>query len=112
MPAGSYSFDLITNKLHYELQYDLQPGDTHDTLQHRLMRLINNSDLGVHAEVLQDDNGRSALQLPLMLMVFLQKAMNISALRMTILPTKTAWYITLVLTKTLSLQKCRLYNRW
>lgn len=63
MPAGSYSFDLITNKLHYELQFDLQPGDTHDTLQHRLMRLINNSDLGVHAEVLQDDNGRSALQI-------------------------------------------------
>lgn len=63
MPAGSYSFDLITNKLHYELQFDLQPGDTHDTLQHRLMRLINNSDLGVHAEVLQDDSGRSALQI-------------------------------------------------
>lgn len=27
------------------------------------MRLINNSDLGVHAEVLQDDSGRSALQI-------------------------------------------------
>ena len=62
MPAGSYSFDLITNKLHYELQFDLQPSDTHEILQQRLMRLINNSDLGVHAQVLHDED-RSALEI-------------------------------------------------
>lgn len=105
MPAGSYSFDLITNKLHYELQFDLQPGDTHDTLQHRLMRLINNSDLGVHAEVLQDDSGRSALQITSDAYGIPAKGNDISALQMIIPLTAAAWYITLVLTKTLRQQE-------
>lgn len=62
MPEGSYSFDLINNKLHYELQFDLRDEDTHESLQQRLMRLINNSELGVHARVLEED-GRSALEI-------------------------------------------------
>ena len=62
MPEGSYSFDLITNKLHYELQFDLQASDTHEILQQRLMRLINHSDLGVHAQLLHDED-RTALEI-------------------------------------------------
>lgn len=62
MPPGSYSFDLITSKLHYELQFELQEHDTNEQLQQRLRRLINNSDLSVHAEVLHKD-GQTALQI-------------------------------------------------
>lgn len=62
MPAGSYSFDILTNKLHYELQFNLNEGETHKQLQQKLMRLINNSDLGVHAELLSDED-RTALEI-------------------------------------------------
>lgn len=62
MPAGSYSFDILTGKLHYELQFNLNEGETHKQLQQKLMRLINNSDLGVHAELLSDEN-RTALEI-------------------------------------------------
>lgn len=62
MPPDSYSFDVITNKLHYELQFTVNDGETHEQLQSKLARLINNSDIGIHAEVLRDKE-RTALQI-------------------------------------------------
>lgn len=62
MPPDSYSFDMITNKLHYELQFNVSEGETHSELQNKLARLINNSDIGVSAKVLES-HGRSALEI-------------------------------------------------
>lgn len=58
----SYSFDIITSKLHYELQFNVNEGETHSELQNKLARLINSSDIGVSAKVLES-HGRSALEI-------------------------------------------------
>lgn len=62
MPPGNYSFDVVTNKLHYELQFSISDGETHEQLQHKLARLINHSDIGIHANVLTDKE-RTALKI-------------------------------------------------
>jgi flagellar hook-associated protein 2 len=61
LEAGSYSFDMRTNKFHYELQFNINEGDTNIALQQKLARLINSSEIGVNAHVI--DNGyMSALE--------------------------------------------------
>lgn len=62
MPPDNYSFDIITNKLHYELQFSISDGETHEQLQSKLARLMNHSDIGIHARVLRDEE-RTAIQI-------------------------------------------------
>lgn len=62
MPPGNYSFDIKTSKLHYELQFAVNDGETHEQLQNKLARLINHSDIGIHANVLIDKE-RTALEI-------------------------------------------------
>lgn len=62
LKPDSYSFDILTNKLHYELQFNINEGETNKDLQSKLSRLINNSDIGVSAKVIEED-GHSALEL-------------------------------------------------
>ena len=61
LPPDNYSFDILTSKLHYELQFVVNRNETHSSLQNKLARLINNSDLGVSAKVLEED-GKTALE--------------------------------------------------
>lgn len=63
LQEGNYSFDIVTNKLHYELQFRIHEEDTHKDIQEKLARLINNSDIGIVAEVITDQMERSSLQL-------------------------------------------------
>jgi flagellar hook-associated protein 2 len=56
LSPGSYSFDLITNKLHYELQFNINEDDTNISLQNKLARLINASNIGVVASVSEKNN--------------------------------------------------------
>lgn len=60
---GDYSFDLITTTNSYEFQYTVNPDDTNLSIQEKLSRLFNNSGVGLTAEVLTDEKGRSALKL-------------------------------------------------
>lgn len=62
LAPDSYSFDIITSKLHYELQFNVNEGETHSELQSKLARLINSSDIGVSAKVVTS-HGYSALQI-------------------------------------------------
>lgn len=62
LPADTYSFDVKTKKLHYELQFNIYEHDTHEMLQNKLIRLINQSEIGIKAELLSDKN-RTAIQL-------------------------------------------------
>lgn len=62
LKPDSYSFDILTNKLHYELQFNINEGETNRELQGKLSRLINNSDIGVSAKVVEQD-GLTALEL-------------------------------------------------
>ncbi|MCD8038439.1 MAG: hypothetical protein LUE96_05070 [Lachnospiraceae bacterium] len=62
MAPGNYSFDILTNKLHYEIQFNINEDETNSKLQNKLARLVNSTDIGVSAKVIQHD-GLSALEL-------------------------------------------------
>ncbi|MBR1472283.1 MAG: hypothetical protein IJ600_11665, partial [Lachnospiraceae bacterium] len=58
---GNYSFDVATLTSNYELQFTISEGDTNKDIQGRLARLINNFNLGLQANVEEDDVGNTAL---------------------------------------------------
>ena len=58
---GNYSFDVQTLSSNYELQFTISQTDTNKEIQGRLARLINNFNLGLQAEVDEDDLGNTAL---------------------------------------------------
>lgn len=59
---GSYSFDLTTNLSSYEFQYSVNDKDTNQDVQEKIMRLINNSNVGLSASLVSDKQGNNALQ--------------------------------------------------
>lgn len=59
----TYSFDLSINDLNYEFQFQIRDEDTNADVQKRLTRLINNADIGIHAEFLEDGEGNSSLRM-------------------------------------------------
>lgn len=63
MAADTYSFDLNINDLNYEFQFSISPEDTNKDIQQRLSRLINNAEIGIVAEVIEDEAGNSSLKL-------------------------------------------------
>ena len=63
LEPDTYSFDLSINDLNYEFQFQIRSEDTNADVQHRLSRLINNSDIGIQAEVLEDNEGNTSLNL-------------------------------------------------
>ncbi len=58
---GTYSFDLDMPTNSYEFQFNVNTGDTNFDIQNKISRLINQSDIGLNAEVLQNNRGGSAL---------------------------------------------------
>lgn len=60
---GNHSFDLFTMANSYEFQYTVNPEDTNRSVQEKLARLFNSSNVGLTAEVISDEKGRSALKL-------------------------------------------------
>ena len=63
LTPDTYSFDVGINSLNYEFQFLINEGDTNRSVQERLARLINNAEIGLSAEILEDDEGNSALKL-------------------------------------------------
>lgn len=63
MPYGPYSFQLEINDTAYELQFNINQNDTNHDLQKRLMRLINNSNLGISASIQEYNSNTAALVL-------------------------------------------------
>lgn len=62
LPADTYSFDVNINDMNYEFQFSIGENDTNRDIQNRLARLINNSDIGIRAHVMEAGS-RSALVL-------------------------------------------------
>lgn len=60
---GTFSFDLDTTSNSYEFQFNVNPGDNNYDVQSRIARLINQSDVGLEAEVIMNDNSESALRI-------------------------------------------------
>ena len=62
LPADTYSFDVGISDMNYEFQFTVGESETNRDVQERLMRLINNSGIGIKADIAESD-GRSALRL-------------------------------------------------
>ena len=55
LKPDTYSFDMGINDLNYEFQFTISEGDTNQDVQSRLMRLINSSNIGIHASLAESD---------------------------------------------------------
>ncbi|MDE7351982.1 MAG: hypothetical protein K2O06_02880 [Acetatifactor sp.] len=62
LQTGTYSFDVSVGDMNYEFQFSVGESETNREIQDRLARLINNSGIGVRAEVAESDAG-TALRL-------------------------------------------------
>lgn len=62
LPADTYSFDVAINDMNYEFQFSIGENETNGELQERLIRLINNSDIGIRASIAESE-GRTSLRL-------------------------------------------------
>lgn len=60
---GTYSFDLDMPTNSYEFQFNVNPGDNNFDVQSKIARLINQSDIGLLAEVKLNRRGESALSI-------------------------------------------------
>lgn len=58
-----YSFDVRVNDLSYEFQFNVKEEDTNLSLQKRLANLVNNSNISLNAQILEDGEGNSSLQI-------------------------------------------------
>lgn len=60
---GNYSFDIESGSTIYELQFSVTDSDNNGTVLDKLARSITRSDIGLKAEVVQNDYGLKALQI-------------------------------------------------
>jgi len=63
MEPGTYSFDIHSRDMDYEFQFNIGENDTNKSVQEKLSRLINKSNIGVKSSVETDANGNTALKL-------------------------------------------------
>lgn len=61
--TGAYSFDLSIDELIYEFQFNVGSNDTTGSIQRKISRLINNSNIGVNANILTNFGGDTALEI-------------------------------------------------
>ncbi len=62
LPEATYSFDVSINGMNYEFQFSITEGETNRDVQDRLVRLINNSGIGLSAKV-EEKGSESALMI-------------------------------------------------
>lgn len=62
LAPDNYSFDVGINDMNYEFQFSVGESETNQAVQERLVRLINNSDIGLRAS-LAESEGRTSLRL-------------------------------------------------
>lgn len=62
LPSDTYSFDLGINDMNYEFQFTVGESETNRDVQERLVRLINNSGIGIKADIVESED-RTALRL-------------------------------------------------
>lgn len=60
---GKYFFDIETDSNTYELQFSVTDSDNNGAVMNKLARSITRSDIGLKAEVIQDNYGQKALQI-------------------------------------------------
>lgn len=63
LPAGTYSFDVAINDINYEFQFSINESETNRKVQERLVRLINQSDIGIKASLIETEDAIASLHL-------------------------------------------------
>lgn len=59
----TYAFDININDLNYEFQYSINENETNQEVQSRLVRLINNANIGITADIVTNDEDATSLRL-------------------------------------------------
>lgn len=62
LPPDTYSFDVNINDLNYEFQFVIGENESNKEVQERLVRLINNANIGIRAEI-SEAEGMTALRM-------------------------------------------------
>lgn len=62
LAPATYSFDVAINDMNYEFQFSVNESETNREIQERLVRLINNSGIGIRADLAVSD-GMTALRM-------------------------------------------------
>ena len=62
LPPDTYSFDIGINDMNYEFQFAISEDETNRDVQERLVRLLNNSGIGVKANIAESE-GRTSIRL-------------------------------------------------
>lgn len=63
LPHGNYSFDVNINGMGYEFQYKISDEDTNYDIQSKLVRLINNANIGLNASLVEGLNDTYSIRL-------------------------------------------------
>ncbi|MCR4922716.1 MAG: flagellar filament capping protein FliD [Lachnospiraceae bacterium] len=63
LEADTYSFDLHSKDTDYEFQFNIGENDSNKTIQDKLQKLITRAQIGISAELVYDEEGRTALKL-------------------------------------------------
>lgn len=61
--AGDYSFDLRINDLTYQFEFHVDESETALDIQKKISRLMNQSDIGLNAQLLSDSLGNTAISI-------------------------------------------------
>lgn len=61
--AGQYSFDLDIRSHSYEFQFNVNEGEDNFTVQNKIVRLLNSSDIGLGAQLITNSIGQNAIQI-------------------------------------------------
>lgn len=62
LSPDTYSFDIAVNDMNYEFQFAISESETNRDVQERLIRLINNADIGISAS-LEESEKKTSLKL-------------------------------------------------
>ena len=60
---GEYSFDLSINDVIYEFQFKVDNSETTNNIQNKIARLINRSNIGLTANIKEDNLGNAAINI-------------------------------------------------
>lgn len=63
LAPGTYSFDLSTNLSSYEFQFSVSGRDSNQDVQEKIIRLINNANVGLRASLVENNQGNCAIQI-------------------------------------------------
>lgn len=63
LEPGDYSFDLNMSDITYEFEFGVSDNDNSRSIQDKISRLINRSNIGLSADICSDDMGNTALRI-------------------------------------------------